>query len=209
MKKIFVSVALVLANALCFAQGPARDVPAKAVEPAAIEKTSDYKYYSGNDKGFWAGFDLGSGASFTGVGTGVPLDFCAQLGYRFNQYIKLGVGGGMRYNFISDNCRDNSQDPETFKNWSFPLYLDVRGNFFSQDYRDFVPFWRFDIGYTFNDGFMFSPGLGLSFGSEIRNHFTLGISYVGQMARVVTCKDPRTTGNGYLNQFQLKLGYEF
>jgi len=209
MKKIFIAISLIFMGVCCYAQGPARQVPAKAVEPQNIEPKSEYKYYSGSDKGFWAGVDLGSGVSFTGVGIGVPLDFCAQLGYRFNQYIKIGVGGGMRYNFISEKMRDNSKDPDTFKNFSFPLYLDLRGNFFSQDYRDVVPFWRFDTGWTFNDGFMFSPGFGLNFGGNIRNHFTLGLFYVGQLANVITDVQTMTSGKGYINQIQLKLGYEF
>lgn len=210
-KSVFAAFALLLTCA-AFAQGPARDVPSTAPQPTNVDKP-DFKYYSGMDKGFWAGVDLGSGVSFTNAQVGVPLDFTVILGYRFNQFIKIGAGGGMRYNFISSQVRQipASSADNTQGNWSFPIYFEARGNFFKQEYREVVPFWRADVGYTIFDGFMFSPGLGLSFGNQERNHFVLAISYIGQMSKYAVYRtgDTFTVGQGYINQFQLKLGYEF
>ena len=84
----------------------------------------------------------------------------AVAGYRFNEYVRVGLGLGARYYF------DNNKVRSTLSEWAFPIFLNVRGNFIPTRYRDVVPYYSFDIGVTVRDGFMLRPTVGLRVGRE-------------------------------------------
>ena len=210
MKKIILTLACVLASAtVLLAQSvPTKpSVPTTPSAPTSSKPHTNYKHYSDTNKGFWAAVDLGSGIAFTKWGTGIPLDISGVLGYRLNEFFKVGFGFGGRGYLKSEKLRDNTDDAPTMKNWTFPLFLSTRGDFIKREYRVMVPYWRCDVGYAIQDGFFFAPGFGLSFGSGARHKFNLGISYVGQCSKVLD--DTLASKNGYINMFQLRLGYEF
>lgn len=117
-------------------------------------------------------------------------------GYRFNEFIRAGVGIGLRYYICSSRLR-TSDFP-----WTFPLFLDVRGNIVSQQDRSAVPFWAVDIGGEMRGGFYFSPTLGYRFGTQ-RKSFILGLSYTLQQHDTYKKKNENISG------VSLKLGYEF
>jgi len=95
-------------------------------------------------------------------------------GYRFNEYLRVGVGIGARYYIDnSDFLRNNRYD------WSFPIYANVRGNFIPTRYRSVVPYYSFNIGGSIRDGFFFRPSVGLRIGQQ-RSAFLVSLSYVGQ-----------------------------
>lgn len=122
-------------------------------------------------------------------------------GYRFNEYVRVGLGLGARYYF------DNNKVRSTLSEWAFPIFLNVRGNFIPTRYRDVVPYYSFDIGVTVRDGFMLRPTVGLRVGRE-RSAFLVGLGYVGQDLSTYSRDNLRKTRR-FVNFITLKLGYEF
>ena len=118
-------------------------------------------------------------------------------GYRFNDYVRLGVGVGAGYYFANnDVVRD------TDIKWTMPIFVNVRGNFMSQEVREIVPFWSVDIGGAVRDGFLFTPSVGCRIG-ERRSAFlaSLGYSYRG-----IDAKKGLSNNRSFI---VLKIGYEF
>ncbi len=122
-------------------------------------------------------------------------------GYRFNEYVRVGLGLGARYYF------DNNKVRSTLSEWAFPIFLNIRGNFIPTRYRDVVPYYSFDIGGTVRDGFMLRPTVGLRVGLE-RSAFLVGLGYVGQDLSTYSRDNLRKTRR-FVNFITLKLGYEF
>ena len=176
---------------------------------------SRYKDLSDQSKGFWAGVDLMFGANVEhefGISGSMPLDLQVTFGYRFNEYLQVGAGAGFRYYFNNDQARAyvNSEGKYEDYGWSFPVYGQLRGLFFSGQSRTTVPFWQMSVGHTFNDGFMLSPALGLRFGSTERNHFTLGLHYTAQWTWLRTNLEGGPSREfGPMHLLQLRLGYQF
>lgn len=124
-------------------------------------------------------------------------DLAGIAGYRFNDYFRAGVGIGVRYYYNVGDIRRMSHK------FGMPLFLDLRGNFIPNDYRDVVPFWSVDLGATFPDGVMFRPSIGVRVGQP-RSAFVASLGYVGQKIRCYQgIKDDFTSG------ISLTLGYEF
>lgn len=165
--------------------------------------------YSDNPTGFWAAVELSGGTSCrlnkdnSGFG---ELD--AVAGYRFSDFLRIGAGVGGRYYINSDDVLWNHKI-----RWSFPLYVDLRGNFIPSDYRNVVPYWSFDVGGAIRDGFMARPSLGIRVGRE-RCAFLLSLSYTLQRMKV---RELRKYDLGYkhfpeceyVSLISLRLGYEF
>jgi len=176
---------------------------------------SRYKDFSEQSKGFWAGVDLMAGANVDhqySISGSVPIDLQFTFGYRFSEFLQLGVGGGFRFYANNDQARSyrNSQGKYEDYGWAFPLYGQARGLFYSGQSRSVVPFWQMSIGHTFNDGFMLSPALGLRFGSAERHHFNLGLHYTAQWTwhRTDLIGGPAREF-GPLHILQLRFGYQF
>lgn len=124
-------------------------------------------------------------------------DVSGIAGYRFNQYLRAGVGIGARYYYSVGDYRNMSHK------FGLPLFLDLRGNFIPDAYRDVVPFWSIDLGATFPDGVMFRPSVGIRVG-EPRSAFVLSLGYVGQKIRTFSGEKKDFTSG-----ISLSLGYEF
>lgn|SRR5574344_122897 len=162
-----------------------------------VPNKTPYRDYSQSNAGYWFA---------VGVSGGTMIDFNRRdiqyagvdvvNGYRFNEYIRLGVGLSAKYYINSADVRNTSSKI------SVPVYMDFRGNIVSQESRTAVPYWSFDIGSALHDGFFFSPTLGMRWG-EKRSSFLLGLSYsYNEMDTFKKNAEGR-------NMISVKLGYEF
>ena len=86
--------------------------------------------------------------------------------------------------------------------WSFPLFLNVRGNIIPELNRSIVPYYSADFGAAINDGFFVRPAIGVRFG-EPRSSFTLAITYMAQKLKLTPEQYSTTSFIG------LKAGWEF
>lgn len=166
------------------------------VTPAVTQNTS-LKQYTDTDRGFWMR------AQVIGAYTIFLNDRCAPLaefdvagGYRFSQYLKAGVGIGIRSYFDNDRLRGRDE------RWSMPVFATVEGNIIDETYRTVVPYYSLDLGGAVRDGFMVRPGVGLRIGSS-RSAFLIGINYIGQSLKYRTGKDRFVSAAG------ISIGYEF
>lgn len=170
--------------------------PVEPVQPAVKEDRA-IRDMTDNDTGFWMSAQVnGSYSVFISDKCTPWTELDVAGGYRFNQYLKVGVGFGGRYYFENDRLRNNNVK------WSFPVFATVRGNFIPDDYRTVTPYYSFDIGGAIRDGFMWRPTVGLRIGQS-RSAFLVGITYTGQSLKYKTGKDRYISGVG------LTLGYEF
>lgn len=230
----------------------------KKIEVRKIEKASTvvvpetpkraaYVDYSTKSNGWWCAVEVMGGGSvdvnynpnFYNIG------FSFINGYRFNQFIQIGLGVGFTYYITNKNSyytecpagsiyaergnpiiepkANNTNDDyyvprypddingKTYKGspWSIPLFIDVRGNFITNDTRTVVPYWAFDLGFSFSanylnglkindlrgdtylydytdvkttlgDGVFFAPTIGVKIGTP-RHNLLIGITYTGQV----------------------------
>lgn len=146
------------------------------------EKPQRAKYvdYSVLRTGYWVAAQAGAfyGSQNTFVG-----QFDLTMGYRFSEFLKVGVGVAPRIGLPS-----------------IPVYADVRGNFISQEDTMFALCWSADIGYAFNQGGIYvSPGIGARFGG-LRHNLLIGINYILQ---------GQPSPADALHLVGLRIGYEF
>lgn len=159
---------------------------------------SKYVDYSEQEHGFWCAVEVAGGSGVDIHNTNMQVvSGTFTGGYRFSEYIRVGLGIGGRC-YVNNN--DARRDEKSL--FTLPLFANARGNFISQTSRDIVPYWSFDIGGVVWDGFFFSPTVGLRLG-EKRDAWLLGISY--SFNTIKALPDTRTTGNFMM----LKVGYEF
>lgn len=157
--------------------------------------------------GFWAAVEAGIGSSvISGKNVGfAEVDVTA--GYRFSEFLRIGPGFGYRQYFPTHTLRQKDGS------WSMPLYFNVRGNMMTAQYHICIPYYSFDIGGAFQDGFMWRPTIGLKIG-EPRRAFTIGLSYVGQSIRTYSYVDRGENpelikGSRYVSMLCLRLGFEY
>ena len=117
-------------------------------------------------------------------------------GYRFSQFLKVGVGLGVLYYPNNSNVRNSDNYV------AMPLFFNVRGNFLSEEIRRTVPFWSVNIGSTVPDGFFMTPSVGLRVG-EKRNAFLISIGYTLRHLKSY----PQSVD--FYSGVLVKLGYEF
>jgi len=177
-------------------------------------KKEKYADYSKNQHGFWGAADLGLGWNPNinpDLDSSFPIELLLTIGYRFNKYIMIGAGGGFRYYIGCNSDRVEVKDGEIYEqgHWAFPVYFNARGIFFNDESRSAVPFWSANVGYTFFDGFYCSPTIGCRFGSTVRHHFLLGLSYTAQQTKLRGGGGPTDFSDGYVHTVSLKFGYEF
>jgi hypothetical protein len=157
-----------------------------------------YHYHTQSDNGFWCAIEAQGGSSVifdkkNAVRAGVSV----LGGYMVNEFFKLGLGlGGSCYLTHNDVLRDNDVA------WTVPVFVDLRGNFGSQEVRNCVPYWSMDFGAVVNDGVFFSPTIGLRFG-EKRNSWLLGLNYTISQ---IDNKKPYPSSVSFVS---LKAGFEF
>lgn len=178
---------------------------ATIIAPEASKKAK-YTDFSTQEKGWYCGVDFSGAAT---VSRTIPvmgdLELSFTNGYRFNEYIKVGLGVGIRTYLGADSPEQRDSDLEG--NWVIPLFANVRGDFLPQGQRMFTPYWSVDAGYAFGDGFFYAPTVGVKFGG-IRNSFLLGITYMGQMMDKTPSGDS-SSSSFYTNFLCARIGYEF
>ena len=159
-------------------------------------RQSNYKEIITENTGFWCAFETEGGSSIMETKTNmqfVNLSFTG--GYRFNEYLRIGLGlGGRMYVNNADVRNTNSK-------FGIPLYVNLRGNFVSAYDHDGVPFWSLNLGGITREGLFLNPTIGYSFGG-LRNNFYLGLSYT-----LTDFKDFTKSKQKY-SYFGLKIGYE-
>lgn len=166
------------------------------IRPEASSR-GKYTDFEDNDKGYWWTAELSGGMSMFSKKSNLGYTQLAVVnGYRFNDFLRVGVGLGVRYYIENDKVRAKSNA------WSFPVYADLRGNFMSQDVIRVVPYWSVNAGASIRDGFFFSPTLGVKFGGK-RSNMLVGISYTGQTM------DTKWESDKMVSLLSLKIGYEF
>ncbi len=158
------------------------------------------------DAGFWAAVEASAGYSLQSHDNAGFGEVDVTFGYRFNEYLRVGPGFGLRYYFPAEHLRVRSY------RWAFPMYINFRGNLLSMSYRNIVPFYSLDFGGTVQDGLMWRPSLGLRIGDP-RKAFTIAVSYVGQdildYKFNINTPDAVEKGTRYVSFLALRLGYEF
>lgn len=194
MKKIcFLLAALLtsISSVIC-----AQDHNPSGVTLPPVEKDQDLTDYTKNDTGFWISGQLLGAYSLRTHHTNRPLtELNVTGGYRFNEYLRVGIGFGARTYFGNDALRERSSS------WAFPLFANVRGNIIPTGYRNVVPYYSLDLGGVIQDGFMWRPTIGIRVGQP-RSAFLLGLTYIGQCGKFVdNCK--------YSSFLGLTLGYEY
>jgi hypothetical protein len=193
-KILAVIVATIMPTVVCAQEN-------RVVRMPEIHGETVQKEYTRANEGFWMSADVSGGYScrLTRPNIGYSeIDVAG--GYRFNEYLRVGVGVGARYYFDRETARRTSST-----DWGFPLYLTVRGNFIPTQYRTVVPFYAFDFGTTVKDGVMIRPTVGLRIG-QMRSAFIVALSYVGQFTEGL---DYGIDDVNYMPFVSLRLGYEF
>lgn len=198
MKKIVFLLILVLGCGYIHAQSNSVRLPKKPI-------TSKYTDYSEQNEGFWCSAGLSAGASFISSKSACVISADIIAGYRFGEYLRLGIGVSPRGLAAAE-----ASYPESNRKMEVPLYFDMRGNFLPQNQRMFSPYWSIDVGYTFSCGAYCSPTLGLKIGG-LRNDFLIGLSYVSQQYVHSDSIDGygKLVYSKFANMVCLKLAYEF
>lgn len=167
-----------------------------------VDNSGIQKNYTESQTGFWAAAEASAGYSCRLFNSNFGYsEFDAVVGYRFNEFVRTGIGIGGRYYF------DNAKVRTTASEWAFPIFVNVRGNFIPTQYRSVVPFYSFDIGGTVRDGFMVRPNVGLRIGRD-RSAFLVSIGYSGQDLSSYNKTNGEKTRK-FISFINLKLGYEF
>lgn len=195
MKKFSLILCALVAGMAVFAQeNEIKRIPGVGYDP----NQQDYNTFG---RGFWGGVELIGGASCHLKGHNMGMTEADVFGgYRFSQYLKVGVGIGARYYINEGNLRRGDIK------WGMPLFATVRGNLMPGTYRHVVPYWGCDAGVSVRDGFFFRPAVGLRIG-EVRNSFTVAISYMGQNVGTYNAQGEK---DGKFTSFALlRIGYEF
>ena len=166
-----------------------------------VSKDTNQEQYTTFDRGVWVAAEALAGYSshLAGHNMGVG-EIDVTVGYRFNQFIKLGVGIGGRYYIDQKDLRRHSSA------WGMPLFVAARGNMIPGLYRKVVPYWGMELGGSIRDGFMMRPTVGIRVG-EPRQAFTLGFSYMGQS--IATYNSKGEDSNRFTSFFCLRAGFEF
>lgn len=175
MKKLMIIATLLLGLVgVSLAQSSSITLPEKP-------KRAKYVDYSVKQTGWWCAAQLGAGYATNGHVFG-QFDFVN--GYRFSEFLKVGVG-------VSPRIGLNT----------IPIYAQVRGNFISQEDTMFAFFWNADMGYAINGGIYASPSVGMRYGG-IRHNVLLNLYYAfeGQKPEV---------SDQLLHIVGLRIGYEF
>lgn len=191
MKKVVFFILLFAhISALSTAQNRQVILPQKPV-------SNTYKDYSSDVTPFWFGVEAEGGSSIMEFKPNMQYVSVNVIGgYRFSEFMRLGIGFGGRAYVHNADVRD------TRSKFGIPLFINARGNMLSAYDRDGVPYWSVNVGTVTHEAFYFNPTIGYSFGG-LRNNFLIGLSYT-----LSTFKDYTKTNRVY-SYFGLKLGYEY
>lgn len=191
MRKIVLTLALLLPLALGAQEHTGYNLP------EAPTNRARYIDFPSLDTGLWFAAQLTPAFGFSQSSSGPLFQLDLVAGYRFNEFLKLGLGLSPRFNPI-----DSAGFPFSGVGGSpvsLPIYLDVRGNMISQESRMVVPYWNVDAGYSLMDGIYLSPTVGVRVG-PMRNNFIVGLTYIFQNV---------ASWNESYSAVGLRLGFEF
>jgi len=165
--------------------------------PDLPKHRSNYTDFEDRETGYWSAIDINASSTVLFKRSNMQNIGAEWInGYRFNEFLKVGIGVGAHYYLNNNNLRTDDVA------WSFPLFIDVRGNINSQQDRGSVPYWAVDLGGEIHGGVYFSPTLGYRFGTQ-RGSFLIGVSYTFQQ------HDTWKKENENISGVSFKFGYEF
>lgn len=149
------------------------------------------------EQGYWCSIDAEFGSTLMENKKNVAsVGVNFTNGYRFNEYLKVGIGLGVLYYVNSDNVRARKS------HLAMPLFVNLHGNMVTEEIRRTVPYWSVNVGTAMPDGFFFNPQVGLRIG-EKRSAFCIGIGYVLRKL------DSLSQNTSSYSGASLKIGYEF
>lgn len=160
--------------------------------------------FASQTQGFFCAAETSYGYSISHHKSGIQFgELDVTIGYRFGDFLRVGAGLGAR-NYFEHPNRALSH------NWGMPMFVNARGNFMGNGYRTVVPFWSYDLGTTFPDGFMLRPTVGIRVGQP-RSAFVVSIGYLGQQIRQHNTPEDGTlqVDHPFVSFLTIKLGYEF
>lgn len=191
MKRLPMLFCLVISVAMANAQD-------RQIKMPKVPKKEKYTEFTLKDKGYWCSVELCVAPSVRFHETCMWTSTLSFVnGYRFSDYLRLGVGIGANYYFANN---DVARDTDI--KWTMPIFVNARGNFMSQEVKEIVPFWSIDIGGAMRDGFLFNPSIGCRIG-ERRSAFLASIGY---SYRGIDAKKRLSNNRSFI---VLKIGYEF
>ena len=202
MKRLLIALLLVLTTGQMMAQIRLPERPNRPKYVDHSEKTS----------GFWCTVEANAGTYITfkeSVKPAQKAGLTVACGYMVNEFFKIGAGVGANYYF-----NNNDQIRYSSIKHTVPVFVDMRGNLTSQEVRNFVPYWSFDIGAAVHDGFFVAPTIGMKFG-EMRDSWLLGLTVcLQQIDKHWTDENKQFSPHGktspeMLSFIGLKVGYEF
>lgn len=198
---IITALAMSLPHCLSAQSKPTRDVKMPTETGLGI-KFTDYNQFQ---NGFFASAEVSTAFSVHPNTKNVGLTELDLVGgYRFCDFLRIGLGIGGRFYFNAAEIRTHD--------WALPLFANFRGNFIPNAYYTVVPFWSFDIGTTFPDGFMIRPTVGIRVGQP-RSAFIASLGYLGQNLRINKVSErpeiAHSRQHKFYNFITIKLGYEF
>lgn len=145
-----------------------------------LQKKNFQQENSNVKKGYFGGFEIGTGVTFNDMAGPFRQKFSIINGFRFNPYFSLGAGIGIRI--------------YTGETALLPLFLHLRTRFLD---KSASPYFSLDIGYSFNTsqrnyhyyyyrgGALISPTFGISKKLKNKLMLNLGLNYEYQKLKVV------------------------
>lgn len=190
MKRLLLTIVAIL--------GLAATASAQVRLPEMPTRASGHTDYRVKETGYWIGGLLDGYFASNGRSMAGAVQFNIVQGYRFSEFLKVGIGVAPKYYFLgnTDFCGKNGSPI------SVPIYADVRGNINPQTDAEFAFCWSADAGYAINEGVYLSPFIGIRIG-DIRHNFTAGITYAFQGHYV------DEYNNRPIHLVGLRVGYEF
>lgn len=162
-----------------------------------VGKDNELSNYDQNDTGFWIAGEVNGAYSCSFSGPNAPMVEADVVGgYRFGEYIRVGLGFGGRGYINNSHIRAAKFAA------SFPIFVNARGNIIRTGYNNVVPYWSMSIGGAIRDGFMMRPSIGIRVGQK-RSAFIAAITYTGQSLKAYDLK------NRFCSFMGLTLGYEY
>lgn len=157
-----------------------------------------YKDYEELSTGFWCSLEGSTGSSIIFNEKNLQFgSFIVTGGFRFSEYLRIGVGTGGRFYYNNNNPLRMSKNK-----WAMPVLINARGNLISQNSRLLVPYWSLNLGTVIRDGVFVQPTIGYRLGQH-RDSWLIGISYYLSHLKVAS------TRNSTINMISINIGYEF
>ncbi len=182
----------------CYPKIEVLKISDEATPTPTVGKNPSLVDYMDFDRGFWIRANFNASMSIFVSHKCTPLfDVTVAGGYRFNQFLKVGIGLGARVYVMNDDIRTRTSM------WAMPLFATIEGNIINDDNRTVTPYYSFDIGGTMPDGFMMRPTVGLRIGQS-RSAFLVGLTYTGQVL-----KYKYSMTNRFISCLGVSLGYEY